>query len=110
MIQLKIQILIFGDALLDEKLYEFISVYEILYKTSTVPKPLLIRFNEIDEFITVRGGEFRNLVLFDYEFFDKICDKIKCLISEKNGITDSINHNFREITTDSYKSKKKKKY
>ena len=28
---------------------------------------------------------------------DKICDKIKYLISEKSGITDSINHNFRKI-------------
>ena len=65
---------------------------------------MLIRFNQIDEFTTVRGGEFRNLVLFDYEFFDKICNKVKCLISERNGITDSINHNFRKITTDSYNS------
>ena len=31
---------------------------------------------------------------------DKICDKIKYLINEKSGITDSINHNFREIRID----------
>ena len=29
--------------------------------------------------------------------FDKICDKIKYLISEKTGITDSINHNYGKI-------------
>ena len=29
--------------------------------------------------------------------FDKICDKIKYLISEKTGITGSINHNFGKI-------------
>ena len=36
--------------------------------------------------------------------FDKICDKIKCLISGKCGIADSINHNFGEIRIDSYNS------
>ena len=44
------------------------------------------------------------LVLFDYELFDKICDKIKYLISEKSGITNSINHNFGKIRIDSYNS------
>ena len=33
---------------------------------------------------------------------DKICDKIKYPISEKSGITDSINHNFGRIRIDSY--------
>ena len=52
----------------------------------------------------VCGDEFRHLVLFSYELFDKICDKIKYLISKKSCITDSINHNFREIRIDSYNS------
>ena len=30
--------------------------------------------------------------------FDKICDNVKYLISEKRGIADSINHNFGEIS------------
>ena len=30
------------------------------------------RFNKINGFIRVRGGEFRHLVLFDYELFDEI--------------------------------------
>ena len=39
-----------------------------------------IRFNKI-----VRGSEFRHLdILFDYRLFDKIFDKIKYLISEKD--------------------------
>ena len=64
-----------------------------------------IRFDKIDGFIRVRGGEFRHLVLFDYGFLDKICDKIKYLIikyliSEKSGITDSISHNFGKIKID----------
>ena len=68
------------------------------------PKPLRIRFHKIDGFIMVRGGELRNLVLFDYELFGKICDKIKYLISEKSDITDCINHNFGKIRIDSYNS------
>ena len=65
---------------------------------------MCIRFDKIDGFIRVRGGEFRYLVLFGYGLFDKIYGKIKYLISEKNGITDSVNHNFGKIRTDSYNS------
>ena len=97
----------FSDILLDEKLYENISVYDISYKTSTGPKPTRIRFYKIDGFIIVCGGEFRYLVLFDYGLFDKICDKIKYVISEKSSITDSISHNFGEIRINSYNSLKK---
>ena len=69
------------------------------------PKPLCIRFDKVDGFIRVRVDECRHLVLFDYyDLFDKICDKIKYLESEKSGITDIINHNFREIRIDSYNS------
>ena len=82
---------------LDKKLYENISVYDISYKISVGPKPLGNRFDKLDGFIRVSGDKFRHLVLFDYEMFDKICDKIKYLISEKSGITDSINHNFGDI-------------
>ena len=89
---------------LDKKLYENISVYDISYKISVGPKPLGNRFDKLDGFIRVRGDKFRHLVLFDYEMFDKICDKIKYLISEKSGITDSINHNFGNIKIDSYNS------
>ena len=63
-----------------------------------------IRFDKIDGFIRVRGGEFRYLVLFDHGLFDKIFDKIKYLICEKSGITESINHNFGKIRIDSYNS------
>ena len=55
-----------------------------------------IRFDKIDGFIRVCGGEFRYLVLFDYGLFDRTCDKIKYLISEKSGITDSISLNFEK--------------
>ena len=62
------------------------------------------RFDKIHGFIRVYGGEIRHLVLFDYGLFDKIFDRIECLMSEKIDITDSINHNFGKIRIDSYNS------
>ena len=61
-------------------------------------------FHKIDGFIRVCSGEFRHLVLFDYGLLDQICDKVKYLISDKCGITDSINHTFGKIRIDSYNS------
>ena len=46
-------------------------------------KLLSFRFNKIDRLIRVLGGEIRHLVSFDYGWFDKICDRIKYLISKK---------------------------
>ena len=92
----------FSDILLDEKLYENISVYDISYKTSTDPKPLGIRFDKIDGFLRVCGVEFSYLVLIDHQFFDKTC--VKYLISAKSGITDGISHNFGKIRINPYDS------
>ena len=91
----------FDNILLDKKLYENILVHDILYKTSMGPKPLGIRFNKIDIFIRVCGGEFRYFLLFDHGLLNKICGKVKYLISKKSGITDSINHTFGKIRIDS---------
>ena len=44
------------------------------------------------------------LVLFNYRLLDKICYKIKDLISKNSGITNSINNNFEKIKIDSYNS------
>ena len=63
-----------------------------------------IRFDKIDGFIIALDAENKQLILFDYGLFNEICDKIKYLISKKNGITNSINHNFGKITIDSYNS------
>ena len=49
-------------------------------------------------------GEIKYLVLINNGLFDKICDRSKYLISEKNGIADSINHHFRKIRDYSYNS------
>ena len=94
----------FSDILLDKKLYENISVYNISCKTPMGSKPLHIRFDKIDGFIMVLDGKIKHLVLSDYGLFDKICDKIKYLICNKSGITKSINHNFGRIKIDSYNS------
>ena len=44
-------------------------------------KPLQVVFDEIDGFIKT-CDEIRYLVLFDYGWLDKICNRIKYLISE----------------------------
>ena len=62
------------------------------------------RFDKIDGFIIPLDNKIKRLVLFDYGLFDKICNKIKKLISEKSGINNSINHNFGKIRIDSYNS------
>ena len=76
-------VITFSDISLDEKLYENVSVCDISYKPSTGPKPFRIRFDKMDGFIRLHDGEFRYLVLFNHGLFDKICCKIKYLISEK---------------------------
>ena len=63
-----------------------------------------IRFDEIDGLIISFDGTVKHLILFDYWLFNKICDKIKYLISNKSGITNSINYNFGRIRIDSYSS------
>ena len=64
-------------------------------------KRLQDHYDKMDGFIQIHN-EIRCLVLFDCGWFDKICDRIKYFISGKNGITDSINHNFARIRIDSY--------
>ena len=98
----------FSNILLNKKLCENISAYNISCKSITGPKPLRLRF-KIDIFIISLDGKIKHLILFDYELFDKTCDKIKYLISKKGGITNSINYNFGMIRIDSYNSLPTKK-
>ena len=72
-------------------------------KTSMGAKSLCIWFDKIVGFIKTHNG-IKSLVLFDYLWFDKICERVKNLISEKSGIRDSINHNFQKTRIDSYNS------
>ena len=69
------------DILLDKKSYENISIYDISYKTFMGEKPLRIWFDKIEEFIKI-DNRIVYLAL-DHSRFDKICDSIKYLISEK---------------------------
>ena len=52
----------FSNILLDKKLYENISVYNISYKTLTGPKPLRIRFDKIHRFIISLDGKIEHLL------------------------------------------------
>ena len=92
----------FSNILLDENVYQNISVYNILYKTPAGPKPLRIRFDKIDGFIIGLDDKNKHLILFDCGLFNKICDKIKYLISKKSDVTNRTNHNFEKIRIDSY--------
>ena len=91
----------FRNVLWDKKLFENISVYKISCKNPAVPKPLRIRFNKIDGFVISLDVKIKPLILFDYGLFNKICDKIKYVISKKSGIANSINHSFGKIRIDS---------
>ena len=73
----------FSNILLDKKSYENISVYSISYKTLTDPKRLRIKFDKTDRFIIPIYGKIEYLILFGYGLFNKICDKIKYLISKE---------------------------
>ena len=80
-----------------------ILIYDISYKTFMGAKPLRIWFEKIDGFIKIYDG-IRYLVLFACERCNTIYNMIKYLASDKNGVTDSINHNFARIRIDSYNS------
>ena len=99
-----------SDILLYRNLYENMSVYDMLYKTSRDPKSLRISFDKVHGFVMVLDGKNKHLVLFDYGLFDKICEKIKYHISKKSGITNRINCNFGRIRIDSWNSLPVKKY
>ena len=86
-----------------KEIYENTLIYNVSYKTSTCAKLLHIRFDKIDVLIKIHE-KIRYLVLFDYSYCDKICDKTKYLISQKSDIRDSINHSFARIRIDSYRS------
>ena len=83
----------FSDILLHEKLYkekfENILIDHISYKTSTAAKPLRIWYNKIEGFIKIQD-RIRYLVLIDCGWFDKTCDRMKYLISEKYQISEIV--------------------
>ena len=70
----------FGNILLNEKSYENILVYDILYKKLIGAKPFCVRFDKINEFIRVYDGS-RYLLLFEPAKYDAIYDRIRYLIT-----------------------------
>ena len=63
---IKIEDFNFGNILIDEKSYENVLVYSILYKTLIGAKPTRIRLDKVDGFVKVYDGT-RYLVLFGPE-------------------------------------------
>ena len=74
------------NILRDEKSHENILIYDISYKTLIGPKPLQIRFDKTDVFITIYDGS-KYLVLLGFEKYDIIYNRIRYLISLKSNIT-----------------------
>ena len=62
-----------------------------------------IRFDQIDGFIKLYDGT-RYLTLFVSEEYEAIYNRIRYLISQKNGITYIFSHYFAKIKVDSYDS------
>ena len=97
----------FKDILLEENLYKENSknvlIYDISYKTSTDAKPLRIRYDEINGFIKIQD-RIKYLIFLYQDWFHEIGNRIKYHMNIKNGITDSINHNFAKVRIDSYNS------
>ena len=78
-------------------------IYDILNKNLVGSEPLLIRFNKIDEFISI-NGEARYLRLFGSEKYDAIYERIWYRISLKSGVIYIFSHYFVKIKVDSYDS------
>ena len=85
-----------GNILLHEKIYKDILIDDISHKTFMGSKPSDIRFDKIDVFIKIYDG-ITYLLTLGHSCFDEICDNIKYLISEKSGITDTMNYNLARI-------------
>ena len=91
------------NILIDKKLHENILIYDISYRTLIDLKPLRIRFDKIDGFISIYDGT-RYLALFDSEKYEAIYDRIRYLVSLKSVITYIFSHYFAKIKVNSYDS------
>ena len=87
---------------------EYNLVYNILYKEFINAKPFRIWFDKVGGIIKIYSGirylELSNSYDINYRIYNKIFDKINCLITEKSDYKYSINHNFARIRIDSYNS------
>ena len=72
-------------------------------KTLIGLKPLIIKFNKIDVYITIYNGT-TCLVLLSPEKYDAIYSRISYLISQKGGIKYTFSSHYAKIKVDSYDS------
>ena len=93
---IKIEDFVLGNILIDEKSYENILVYDVLYKNLIGAKPLRIRFDKVNGFIRIYD-ETRYLVLFGPEKFDAILNRIRYLIVVKSGTTYANSYNYAKL-------------
>ena len=100
---MRVRCINFSDILLDKKSDKNISIYDFWYKIFIGAEPLRIWFDKIYGFIKIFDG-IRYLVLFGPERLNTIYDRINYLVSEKSGVTYSVNHDFIRIKIDSYNS------
>ena len=85
-----------------EKLYENILIHDIFYKTLIDPKPLLIRFDQIDEYIIYDRISYLFRHCLTQKKYGAIYSRIRYLISQKSGISNIFWHYFPNIKVDSY--------
>ena len=76
-------------------------IYDISFKTLIDSKPSHIRFDKIDGCIRTYDGT-RYLTLFSSEKPDTIYNRIRYLVSLKNGIKYIPSHHFAKIKFSSY--------
>ena len=108
---MKVEDIDVGNILLDEKSYENILVYNILYKKFMDAKPLLIRFDKVDGIIKIYHGiRYLDLSNSYNEFYYRINSRIhnaifdRINLSQKSDDKYSFNNNFARIRMDSYNS------
>ena len=92
--------ILINNVLLDEKLYENILIYEVLYKTLIGAKPLRIIFDKVDGFISDYAGT-EYLVMCSTEKYDTIFNRIRYFIGLNSGITYFFSYNYTKIKFDS---------
>ena len=73
-----------------------ILIYEILYKTLIGVKPLSIIYNKVDGSIRYYNGK-KYLVLFGYEKYGTMYDRIRYLIGLKGGVAYIFSPNYTKI-------------
>ena len=93
---IKIKDFDFIDILLDEKSYENILIYYVLYRTLIGAKPLCIMFDKVDGFIRNNSGT-EYLVLFGSEKYNTIFNRIRCFLRLKSIISYIVSHDHTKI-------------